>query len=183
VATVREKSGFQAARSAAAGVRGKVASEYGRRVALAVAALLAIAPVLAMGPVACARAPPGKRVVTGQRVSSRRLVADPRVSWHRVSPIALGLNVAPWDSTYAANTSAGGGVNVIDPSLRSAGVGLLRYGGGSFADFYDWQTNSSIQNCLPYDATARSLAAARDRTRSASAGSQRRPERRERPVS
>ena len=71
-----------------------------------------------------------------------------------VSPIALGLNTAPWDYIYAADTSAGGGVNTIQPLLRAAGVDLLRYGGGSYADAYDWQTNSNIENCLPGDPTA-----------------------------
>jgi hypothetical protein len=71
-----------------------------------------------------------------------------------LSPLALGLNTAPWDYIYAANTSAGGGVDTIQPLLRAADIGVLRYGGGSYADYYDWQTNSNIQNCLPYDATA-----------------------------
>jgi hypothetical protein len=75
-------------------------------------------------------------------------------SAYRISPIALGLNTAPWDYLYSADTSAGGGVNVIEPWLRAAGIDLLKYGGGSYADYYDWQTNSNIQNCLPYDTTA-----------------------------
>ena len=71
-----------------------------------------------------------------------------------VSPLALGLNTAPWDYIYAANVSAGGGLDTIQPLLQAAKIGLLRYGGGSYADYYDWQTNSNIQNCLPDDATA-----------------------------
>jgi len=71
-----------------------------------------------------------------------------------VSAGALGLNTAPWDYIYAANASAGGGVDTIQPLLQAAHIGLLRYGGGSYADYYDWQLNSNIQNCLPYDATA-----------------------------
>jgi hypothetical protein len=74
--------------------------------------------------------------------------------FHPVSPLALGLNTAPWDYIYAADTSADGGVNTIQPLLEAAGIGLLRYGGGSYADYYDWQTNSNIQNCLPDDPTA-----------------------------
>lgn len=70
-----------------------------------------------------------------------------------VSPLALGVNTAPWDYVYAAGTSAGGGVDVIQPLLKAAHIGLLRYGGGSYADLYDWQTNSDIENCLP-DTTA-----------------------------
>ena len=71
-----------------------------------------------------------------------------------LSPLALGLNAAPWDYIYAANVSADGGLDVIQPLLKAASMGLLRYGGGSYADYYDWQTNSNIQNCLPDDATA-----------------------------
>lgn len=71
-----------------------------------------------------------------------------------LSPLALGLNVAPWDYIYAADTSADGGLNTIQPLLQAADIGLLRYGGGSYADYYDWQLNSNIQNCLPDDTTA-----------------------------
>jgi hypothetical protein len=71
-----------------------------------------------------------------------------------LSSAPLGLNTAPWDYIYAANTSAGGGVDVIQPLLKAAGIDMLRYGGGSYADYYDWQTNTNIQNCLPDDATA-----------------------------
>src|SRR3984885_12308902 len=73
----------------------------------------------------------------------------------RVVPaLALGLNTAPWDYEYAANVSAGGGLDVIQPLLQAADINMLRYGGGSYADYYDWQTNTNIQNCLPDNATA-----------------------------
>ena len=72
----------------------------------------------------------------------------------RLSAAPLGLNVAPWDYVYAANTSAGGGVNVIQPMLKAAGIGQFRYGGGSYADYYDWRTNTNIGKCLPGNATA-----------------------------
>jgi hypothetical protein len=71
-----------------------------------------------------------------------------------LSTAPLGLNAAPWDYIYAANTSAGGGVDVIQPLLKAAGINQLRYGGGSYGDYYGWQTNTNIQNCLPDDATA-----------------------------
>src|SRR6266545_2640788 len=51
---------------------------------------------------------------------------------HLLSPLALGLNTAPWDYTYAANRSAGGGADVIQPLLEAAGIGLLHYGGGAY---------------------------------------------------
>lgn len=71
-----------------------------------------------------------------------------------VSSDALGLNTAPWDYEYAANVSAGGGLDVIQPLLQAANINMLRYGGGSYADYYDFQTNTNIQNCLPLNATA-----------------------------
>ena len=48
-----------------------------------------------------------------------------------LSGAPLGLNTAPWDYIYAANTSASGGVNVIQPLLQAASINMLRYGGGS----------------------------------------------------
>jgi hypothetical protein len=71
-----------------------------------------------------------------------------------LSAAPLGLNTAPWDYEYAANAAAGGGLDQIQPLLQAAGIDELRYGGGSYADYYDWQTNTNIQNCLPDNATA-----------------------------
>jgi hypothetical protein len=68
----------------------------------------------------------------------------------RLSAAPLGVNVAPWDSVYSSRAS----VAVIQPLLKAAGIRQLRYGGGSYADTYDWQANASIENCLPHDATA-----------------------------
>jgi hypothetical protein len=62
----------------------------------------------------------------------------------------LGINTAPWDYIYSARSS----VNVIQPLLKAAGVRQLRYGGGIYADTYDWKLNTSIDNCLPDNATA-----------------------------
>jgi hypothetical protein len=62
----------------------------------------------------------------------------------RLSSSPLGVNVAPWDGVYA-----GSGSGVIQPLLSAAGIRQLRYGGGSFADLYDWQTDTSIGGCLP----------------------------------
>jgi hypothetical protein len=94
-----------------------------------------------------------------------------------VSSQALGLNAAPWDYIYAADVSAGGGLDVIQPLLKAADIGLLRYGGGSYADYYDGQTNTDIQTCIwgnpfgsftgapfPYDTTAPFTGASCDNT-------------------
>jgi hypothetical protein len=66
-----------------------------------------------------------------------------------LSAAPLGVNVAPWDGAYAANTPAGGGANVMQPLLKAAGIGQLRYGGGGYADIYDWQRNADAWNCQP----------------------------------
>ena len=71
----------------------------------------------------------------------------------RLSGAPLGLNVAPWDSAYAANSPAGG-ADVIQPLLKAAGIDQLRYGGGSYADYYDWRKNTHIRHCLPDKPTA-----------------------------
>jgi hypothetical protein len=126
----------------------------------AVAAGLAIATTAALSVAGAASAAP----LTDQPV--------------RVVPaLALGLNVAPWDYIYAADVSAGGGLDVIQPLLKAADTGLLRYGGGSYADYYDWQTNTDIQACIwgnpfgsftgapfPYDTTAPFTGASCDST-------------------
>lgn len=95
----------------------------------------------------------------------------------RVSSLALGLNTAPWDYIYAADVSAAGGLDVIQPLLRAADIGMLRYGGGSYADYYDWQSDTDIQTCIwgnpfgsftgapfPYDTTAPFTGASCDNT-------------------
>lgn len=139
------RPGFRTSRPATTGLRGAHAVARACQTALFAVALLATAPVPTADPAATRVAHTQRAAVPGQPVkAARRLVP------HRLSAIALGLNTAPWDSTYAAS----GSVDAINPLLRSAGIGLLRYGGGSYADYYDWQTNSNIQNCLPYDATA-----------------------------
>ena len=67
-----------------------------------------------------------------------------------LSAAPLGVNVGTWDYIYYASSS----VNVIQPLLKAAGIDQIRYGGGSIADAYDWQTNTDIENCLPNDPTA-----------------------------
>ena len=48
---------------------------------------------------------------------------------------AYGLNSAVWDAQM--NTPAVAGL------LGQAGVGVLRYPGGSYGDIYHWQTNTA----------------------------------------
>jgi hypothetical protein len=61
-----------------------------------------------------------------------------------LSAAPLGVNVAPWDGVYS-----GSGGGVVNSLLSAAAIKQIRYGGGSYADYYDWRTNASIGNCLP----------------------------------
>jgi len=67
-----------------------------------------------------------------------------------LSAAPLGVNTAPWDYFYSVPGSAA----VMQSLLKAAGVRQLRYGGGEYADAYDWQLNANIDNCLPDNATA-----------------------------
>ena len=67
-----------------------------------------------------------------------------------LSATPLGVNVAPWDYAYYES----GSVKVMQPLLKAGGIRQFRYGGGAAADAYDWQTNTTITGCLPYNATA-----------------------------
>jgi hypothetical protein len=95
-------------------------------VAVAVAAVLAVAAAIDLDP------PPGQ--------------AGP--SLVRLSAAPLGVNVGPWDGAYAGHSAS-----FIQPKLKAARISQLRYGGGSYADYYDWETSTNIGNCLP-DTTA-----------------------------
>jgi hypothetical protein len=134
---------------------------HARRAAVAAGLAIATAAILsAAGP--------------GGAASAAPLTDQPG---HVVPALALGLDTAPWDYIYAADVSAGGGLDVIQPLLKAADIGLLRYGGGSYADYYDWQTNTDIQTCIwgnpygsftgapvPYDTTAPFTGASCDNT-------------------
>ncbi|MGD0698942.1 MAG: hypothetical protein ABSA02_03560 [Trebonia sp.] len=68
------------------------------------------------------------------------IAAPPAV---KLSPAPLGMNIPPWAALYA---SASSGSN-LQTLLKNAHVSQVRYGGGEYADEYDWQTNTDIANC------------------------------------
>jgi hypothetical protein len=59
-----------------------------------------------------------------------------------LSAAPLGVNVAPWDGLYTGSAAA-----AVQPMLIAAGIKQLRYGGGSYADIYNWQTNINVGAC------------------------------------
>jgi hypothetical protein len=66
-----------------------------------------------------------------------------------LSAAPLGVNVAPWDGLYAGSAAA-----AVQPMLIAAGIKQLRYGGGSYADLYNWQTNINVGACQQSGASA-----------------------------
>ena len=66
-----------------------------------------------------------------------------------LSAAPLGVNVAPWDGVYTGSSAAD-----VQPMLSAAGIGQLRYGGGSYADLYNWQTNLDVGACQQFGASA-----------------------------
>ena len=66
-----------------------------------------------------------------------------------LSAAPLGVNVAPWDGVYTGSSAAD-----VRPMLSAAGIGQLRYGGGSYADLYNWQTNLDVGACQQFGASA-----------------------------
>ena len=60
-----------------------------------------------------------------------------------IGPLALGVNVAAWDS-IEQDVDATTMTNL----LKSAGLRLLRFPGGSWADEYDWSSDTDASDCL-----------------------------------
>src|SRR5690242_5380088 len=96
---------------------------YGRQRWLVAAVAMALASA-ALTAGAAARAAPAAVDVT----------VNPLEGLGTVPATAYGLNQAVWDSNM--NTQAS--VDLIS----AAGVGMMRYPGGSYGDGYHWQTNT-----------------------------------------
>lgn len=79
-----------------------------------------------------------------------RAAAAPAAVFSRLSADPLGINVGPWDYAYSKASSGA----VLQSLLKAAGIRQLRFGGGGSADAYDWQTNTTIEGCLPDNPTA-----------------------------
>lgn len=73
----------------------------------------------------------------GASSGSPNAIHGVQVSW-----APLGLNTAPWDGALDGRSG-----QVLQPMLRAAGVGMLRYGGGSSADGFGWQNGADVQHC------------------------------------
>ena len=130
--------GRQAARQAGRGMRRPGRTDRGGDLGSGQRSVASAAPATATSAAACRRRPRERPRSTGRAGCCRR--------WPSGS--------TPRPGTASTRRTSAGGVDTLQPLLRAADVGLLRYGGGSYADDYGWETDSNIGNCLPNDATA-----------------------------
>jgi hypothetical protein len=63
------------------------------------------------------------------------VVVNARAGLESVSPLAIGVNHAIWDTTL--------GTPEVADLLRGAGVRAMRYPGGSYSDIYHWETHTA----------------------------------------
>ena len=105
------------------------------RRALVSTVLLALA-----GAVTATAAPPG--AYAGPRPLTARAAAadtsvdvDVRAGLATVADTAIGVNQAIWDAQL--------GTNAVSDLLKDAGVGMVRYPGGSYADIYHWRDHTA----------------------------------------
>ncbi|MEV6301117.1 cellulose binding domain-containing protein [Actinoplanes sp. NPDC051861] len=96
------------------------------RRALASTVLLAVAAVVSA-------APPGAQAAAP--AADTRIDVDVRAGLATVGDAALGINHAIWDSQL--------GTPAVADLLKDAGVQMLRYPGGSYADIYHWEDHTA----------------------------------------
>ncbi|MEU4420855.1 cellulose binding domain-containing protein [Actinoplanes sp. NPDC024001] len=81
---------------------------------------------------AVAVAPPGAQAAAP---TPTRVDVDVRAGLATVDPAALGVNHAIWDSQL--------GTPAVSDLLKDAGVQMVRYPGGSYADIYHWRDHTA----------------------------------------
>jgi hypothetical protein len=104
------------------------------------AGLVAVTMAAALVAAGCATVP-----TTTSTVTTPSATTGPS----RVGPLALGVNLASWDALYT-----GAGVSPINGLFEAAGLRLLRYPGGDFADQYDWSSDTDTSTCTGAATTA-----------------------------
>jgi hypothetical protein len=63
------------------------------------------------------------------------VVVDARAGLEKVDDLAIGVNHAIWDAQL--------GTPEVADLMRAAGVGAMRYPGGSYSDIYHWRTHTA----------------------------------------
>jgi len=90
--------------------------------------------VLLAAAVAVSAAPPGAQAAVAPAADTT-VDVDVRAGLATVPGTALGVNHAIWDSQL--------GTPAVSDLLKAAGVGMVRYPGGSYADIYHWRDHSA----------------------------------------
>ena len=67
--------------------------------------------------------------------SSAQVTVNANQSLGTLTSISKGLNTAVWDGNLLDSAAT--------TAIKNAGIGLLRYPGGSTSDVYHWQSNTS----------------------------------------
>ncbi len=81
--------------------------------------------------------------MTATGIATSATAATTATAAVKLSASPLGMNTPPWNALYASTGSG----NTLQALLKNAHVTQLHYGGGQYADDYDWQTNTNITGC------------------------------------
>jgi hypothetical protein len=103
-----------------------------RRGALGAAVVLAAAGLVTAG--SAAQAAPAAPAAA-PAAAAPTISIDARAGLATVPSTGLGVNDAVWDPALGSNSTS--------DLLGAAGVQMMRYPGGSYADIYHWQTNTA----------------------------------------
>ena len=91
--------------------------------------------VLLAAVAAVAAAPPGAQAAPSAAAGATTVDVDVRAGLATVPDTAIGVNHAIWDAQL--------GTTAVADLLRDAGVRMLRYPGGSYADIYHWRDHTA----------------------------------------
>ena len=105
-----------------------------RRAVASTALLATVVAVTATAPPAGAAAPTA-RTAAAAVAADTTVDVDVRAGLATVPDTAIGLNHAIWDAQL--------GTAAVSDLLKSAGVQMLRYPGGSYADIYHWRDHTA----------------------------------------
>ncbi|WP_213003815.1 cellulose binding domain-containing protein [Winogradskya consettensis] len=75
------------------------------------------------------------RAAVGATAADTSVAVDVRAGLATVPDTAIGVNHAIWDSEL--------GTPAVSDLLKNAGVGMVRYPGGSYADIYHWRDHTA----------------------------------------
>src|SRR3954447_11419460 len=98
-------------------------------------AVLSVALLTAAGFATTGLSPAAAETLAAADSGTVTVTVDAHAGQQLVPSTGLGVNDAVWDSRLGTATTSG--------LLREAGVKMMRYPGGSYADIYHWKTNTA----------------------------------------